>query len=236
VLDGADACPLVTGSANGCPDGDNDGVADTTDNCPTTSNANQADADGDGTGDACDADDDGDGVADATDNCPTTSNANQADADGDGTGDACDADDDGDGVADATDNCPAVANANQSDLDNDGIGDACDADDDGDGVADVDDACPTVSGTSNGCPAGGATIAQLIADVNALDISDALRRSLLAKLEAAQASLARGNTDAAKNQLNAFSNEVQAMRRSGRLSQAAADGLLQKSAGVSAAL
>jgi hypothetical protein len=36
-------------------DTDNDGVLDATDNCPTTSNADQKDKDGDGLGDACDA-------------------------------------------------------------------------------------------------------------------------------------------------------------------------------------
>ncbi len=35
------------------PDQDNDGVPDSTDNCPTVPNADQADSDGDGIGDAC---------------------------------------------------------------------------------------------------------------------------------------------------------------------------------------
>lgn len=46
------------GCENDCtlsPDADGDGVRDTIDNCPSTSNADQADSDGDGTGDACDA-------------------------------------------------------------------------------------------------------------------------------------------------------------------------------------
>jgi len=37
----------------GCDDADNDGICDEDDNCPNTSNPNQADSDGDGVGDAC---------------------------------------------------------------------------------------------------------------------------------------------------------------------------------------
>ena len=81
----------------GCADTDGDGVCNDADNCPGTSNANQADSDGDGAGDACDAcpldffnDADADGVCGNVDNCPGVSNANQADADGDTIGDACD--------------------------------------------------------------------------------------------------------------------------------------------------
>lgn len=40
------------------PDGDGDGVADYSDNCPNVANPDQADADGDGLGDACDANND----------------------------------------------------------------------------------------------------------------------------------------------------------------------------------
>jgi len=52
------------------PDADGDGVADSDDNCPSISNADQADFDGDGFGDVCDLDDDradvdGNGSADA---------------------------------------------------------------------------------------------------------------------------------------------------------------------------
>lgn len=77
------------------PDGDGDGVPDSTDNCPTVPNPDQADGDGDGIGDACDQtpggpDDDGDGVPNDRDNCPTVPNPDQADSDGDGIGDACD--------------------------------------------------------------------------------------------------------------------------------------------------
>jgi hypothetical protein len=42
------------------PDADGDGVADSSDNCPSVANANQSDVDGDGAGDACDG----------QDNCP----------------------------------------------------------------------------------------------------------------------------------------------------------------------
>ena len=75
-------------------DGDNDGIPDSSDNCPTVFNPDQKDTDGDHVGDACDSDDDNDGVPDSSDNCPLVSNANQADKDGDGIGDACDSTDD----------------------------------------------------------------------------------------------------------------------------------------------
>lgn len=67
-------------------DADGDGMPDTTDNCPSTPNPDQADDDADGIGNACD-------------NCPSTANADQTDTDGDGLGDACD-DDDNDGFSD----------------------------------------------------------------------------------------------------------------------------------------
>jgi hypothetical protein len=51
----------------GPPDGDNDAVPDSVDNCLAAPNPVQTDTDGDGDGDACDADDDGDGVDDGGD-------------------------------------------------------------------------------------------------------------------------------------------------------------------------
>lgn len=85
---------LVDGSGSGPTDSDNDGVADSADNCPNNANPNQADSDNDGVGDVCDTagptDSDGDGRPDSSDNCPFVSNANQSDSDGDGIGDACD--------------------------------------------------------------------------------------------------------------------------------------------------
>jgi hypothetical protein len=59
---------------------DEDGVADSLDNCFGVSNPSQTDADGDGVGDACD-------------NCLNVPNLDQLDADGDGIGDACDFED-----------------------------------------------------------------------------------------------------------------------------------------------
>ncbi len=57
-------------------DTDADGIRDTLDNCPYTSNSSQTDTDNDGIGDACD-------------NCPFVSNVSQEDGDDDGIGDAC---------------------------------------------------------------------------------------------------------------------------------------------------
>jgi Bacterial Ig domain/Thrombospondin type 3 repeat len=81
------------------PDVDGDGIPDSTDNCRTTANPDQADIDGDGVGDACDnapndpnpdqLDADLDGIGDGADNCVNESNPDQADTDGDGVGDAC---------------------------------------------------------------------------------------------------------------------------------------------------
>jgi len=114
-------------------DTDGDGVGDIDDNCPTTSNPDQADSDGDGIGDACDTfpddpdnDIDKDGLGANEDNCPTTNNPDQTDSDSDGTGDACDDDIDGDTVPNSTDNCPLTPNPDQTDSDSDGTGDACD--------------------------------------------------------------------------------------------------------------
>ena len=68
-------------------DADGDGVADTQDNCPQYSNANQLDTDGDGAGDECDADDDNDGLSDSLENAIGTNPLLDDDADGDGLSD-----------------------------------------------------------------------------------------------------------------------------------------------------
>jgi hypothetical protein len=123
-------------------DGDEDGVPDSTDNCPDVANTDQEDTDNDGIGDACEPDTDGDGVIDDIDNCVDEPNSNQADTDNDGIGDACEPDTDGDGVIDDIDNCVDEPNSNQADTDEDGIGDACDLDGDNDDVNDDVDNCP----------------------------------------------------------------------------------------------
>ena len=55
---------VVNGSDSGGNDQDGDGIPDSSDNCPTVPNADQADTDGDGIGDACDSDSHGSGSAD----------------------------------------------------------------------------------------------------------------------------------------------------------------------------
>jgi hypothetical protein len=115
-------------------DDDNDGIADTSDNCRTVANFDQEDRDGEGVGDDCD-------------NCLMAPNPDQADLDLDGIGDACDDDLDNDTISNAFDNCPTVYNpkptcasqadcvgagncligrcSEQRDTDGDGIGDEC---------------------------------------------------------------------------------------------------------------
>jgi large repetitive protein len=107
-----DGSTIYTGIASG-GDGDGDGIADASDNCPQTFNpvrpvdsGVQGDADGDARGDACDpcpldanteqcmavslADRDDDGTSNLIDNCVETANRDQVDTDGDGKGNACD--------------------------------------------------------------------------------------------------------------------------------------------------
>jgi hypothetical protein len=95
------------------PDWDEDGIANTVDNCPWTANSNQLDTDLDSLGDACD-------------NCPNVANSTQSDVDGDSLGDACDPDADNDGLLNAADNCKYAANPLQTNSDTDSLGDACD--------------------------------------------------------------------------------------------------------------
>jgi hypothetical protein len=76
-----DVAPDSAPDIDGLADGDGDGTPDDFDNCPDTSNADQADEDGDEIGDVCD-------------NCPHVANDDQANDGEDGAGDACDPDPD----------------------------------------------------------------------------------------------------------------------------------------------
>lgn len=81
--------PTIVNQAYRPADVDNDGVADTVDNCVRQVNPDQVDVNGNGRGDVCD-DFDRDGIMNPVDNCPNEPNRNQADEDGDGIGDVCD--------------------------------------------------------------------------------------------------------------------------------------------------
>ena len=79
----ADAARVTVGL-----DGDDDGILDDDDNCPTVSNTDQIDTDYDGKGNDCDSDDDDDGVPDVNDAHPLDPNRHAKDPDGGGpTGD-----------------------------------------------------------------------------------------------------------------------------------------------------
>ncbi len=172
---------VVSGSIVLMADGDNDGVADSLDNCISDHNPDQADTDGDGIGNVCDAtpngDVDGDGRDDVIgDNCPTVFNPVQEDVDADGVGDVCDncpgtpvgepvvfagcslsqLDNDNDGIPNGSDLCPGTAPG--SNVDQDGCH-ASQLDSDGDGVSDAFDLCPgTAPGA--GVDAGGCSASQ----------------------------------------------------------------------------
>ncbi len=141
------------------PDSDSDGVHDTVDNCPNTSNPTQTDYDSDGMGDACDEDDDEDGVLDdAPDDCPFSSDLNWdeiggTDYDEDGCEDLVeDLDDDNDGVTDLDDSCPRAGIGWPSGPTTDHDGDGCrDSDEDDDDDADF--ICDS-GGPGRGCVRG----------------------------------------------------------------------------------
>ncbi len=127
-------------------DSDDDGIINSSDNCPTVYNPFQEDEDGDNVGDSCDncfstynpgqEDTDSDALGDSCDNCYAAYNPSQEDADADLVGDSCDncllivnadqADADADLVGDSCDNCLSHYNPAQEDADADAIGDSCD--------------------------------------------------------------------------------------------------------------
>ena len=133
-----DRCPKVFGSKSlqGCPDRDQDGIADDLDACPDLY------APGNFLG--C-PDTDGDGMLDQEDRCPQAAGAIIFDG--------C-PDYDGDGVPDVDDNCPTVAGIRHF---------AGCPDTDGDGIVDNEDACPNRRGTTltNGCPDENAVYADI---------------------------------------------------------------------------
>jgi outer membrane protein OmpA-like peptidoglycan-associated protein len=111
----------------GCPDSDNDGIADKDDQCP--------DLAGNASGMGC-PDRDLDSIPDNKDACPDIFGLKSMN----GCPDA-----DGDGITDADDACPTVAGTKAFN--------GC-PDTDEDGVADPDDLCPKTPGTiaNKGCP------------------------------------------------------------------------------------
>ena len=155
-----DCDPLTTDA-----DTDNDGVADSSDQCPGFDDSLDVDADGipdgcdafpsdatettdtdgDGTGDNTDTDDDNDGVIDTSDAFPLDA-TETTDTDSDGTGNNADTDDDNDGYSDAVETTegtdPLSAASKPADNDGDFDPDSTDPDDDNDGVIDTSDAFP----------------------------------------------------------------------------------------------
>ena len=105
-------------------DSDNDGVPDSSDNCPNTPPDVRVDKYG------CPLDSDRDGVPDYLDKCPGTPRGVKVDPDG------CPLDSDKDGVPDYLDKCPGTPKGVKVDTD------GCPLDSDGDGVPDYLDKCP----------------------------------------------------------------------------------------------
>ena len=132
-------------------DRDNDGVLNSSDNCPDTYNPNQSNLDSDSAGDVCDSDIDGDGFANANDAFP--SNASEwRDTDSDGIGNNADTDDDNDGTPDSEDAFRLDA-GEDTDTDSDGTGNNADTDDDNDGWSDTEEArCGTQSLSAGSVP------------------------------------------------------------------------------------
>jgi len=128
-------------------DGDDDGIPDELDACPTEAGEPSADP----TKDGCPVSDrDGDGVQDVDDACPGTPGVPNADI----TKNGCPLDSDDDGIHDGIDACPSVPGKKSTDPKLNG----CPGDIDGDAIVDAEDACPTAVGDphddpeKNGCP------------------------------------------------------------------------------------
>ena len=133
IADFEDACPLLSGpkSLRGCPDSDGDGVSDNDDDCPNLA--------GDASNNGCPGTDtDNDGVPDNLDRCPNLA--------GTAANNGCPMiDADNDGVPDDVDRCPNAAGPANSN--------GC-PDKDNDGIPDYLDKCPNSAGINayGGCP------------------------------------------------------------------------------------
>jgi outer membrane protein OmpA-like peptidoglycan-associated protein len=116
---------------NGCPDQDDDGIADNEDNCPTVAGTRE--------NKGCPyVDSDGDGITDDVDNCPGVKGPIE--------NHGCPyLDTDNDSIPDKDDDCPSIAGK--------AVFRGC-PDTDGDGISDKYDLCPTIPGVmqNNGCP------------------------------------------------------------------------------------
>jgi hypothetical protein len=106
-------------------DADGDGIADSSDNCPTVANAAQIDSDGDDFGDLCDS-------------CPNDPNKAEPGACGCGFAEL---DSDGDGAPDCIDFCPDDADKTEPGMCGCGVVEST-GDSDGDGVIDCLDPSP----------------------------------------------------------------------------------------------
>lgn len=129
------------GSSNRNSDGDNDGVYDRYDECPTTPAGQTVDSRG------CSTDSDNDGVLNSVDQCPNTPPGTAVDA----RGCALPKDSDSDGVYDDKDQCPNTPRGAKVNA----VGCSIETDKDGDGVIDRLDRCPGTPKTDkvddNGC-------------------------------------------------------------------------------------
>ncbi|MBI4953270.1 MAG: OmpA family protein [Myxococcales bacterium] len=131
-------------------DGDDDGIPDGDDACPTVKGQPNTDPMLDG---CPPADRDDDTVLDVDDACPTVAGERSGDA----TKNGCPPDGDNDGVADTKDACLTVAGEPSDDPAKNG----CPNDADGDGIVDRKDACPKLAGPEStnpkwhGCPEDG---------------------------------------------------------------------------------
>ena len=125
----------------GPADSDNDGVADSEDQCETSlSDVSNVDSTGCVEGNQS-TDSDNDGVNDDLDNCPNTNQNEEVNQDGCSPSQL---DSDSDGISDENDQCPGTLSGDEVNFS--GCSES-QSDTDGDGVNDLDDACP---GTENG--------------------------------------------------------------------------------------